>query len=284
MHARPREKHEQVVYYRSRARDAFVNHLVKSRQGKTPVERSSVITHLIPSVLIAAYTLVRPHIIPVDTLAAVLAVAATGMTAVTFAISVAFHMYRYVRDWGNWMRTVDTSAIYATMALNGVADLSLVSRDFKQARWQTIADPIIAATVLLLYFTLRRTIIPWEETREVNAPLMPTRRVMHVDMEHVPLRAATSAMLSLCWTPGIVLAFTVLSPNVAVLWVVGASVSTAVLWFGNLIDSIDPISQRCYCVLGKVCVVDSHAWWHVISTGAAVLHIAMREFVLYLRD
>lgn len=284
MHARLHEKHGQPVYYTSSARDAFVHTLLKSRQKHVPVERSSAITHFIPSFLIAGYTLARPHVLPVDSLAAVLAVAATGMTAVTFAISVAFHLYRYVNDWGNWMRTIDTSTIYALLALQSVADLALVSRDFKQARWQTVADPIIAATVLFLFFLLRRTIIPWEETRAVYAPLMPIRRVQHVDMEHVPLRAATCALLSLCWVPGIALAFQVLEPYVAAVWVVAAMVSTGVLWFGNVIDSVDPIARRCYCKVGKACVVDSHAWWHIISTAAAVLHLAMREFVLYLRE
>ena len=284
MHSRLEETQELPVYYATSARDAFVHTLLRKRTKSLPVERSSVFTHMVPSFLLTGYVLARPHILPVDSLSAVLAVAATGTTAITFAISVAFHLYRYVGEWGNWMRTVDTSVIYLAMALSGIADLSLISRDFKTARWQTVADPILAAVVLFLYFLLRRTVIPWEETRSVYAPLLPIRRVQHADMEHSPLRAATGAILSLCWIPGVALAFNVLEPYVATLWVVGSTVSTLALWFGNTIDSVDPIARRCYCELGNVCVLDSHAWWHVISTGAAVMHIAMRELVLFLRN
>lgn len=284
MHSRMKPWHSDATYYTRSARDAFVHTLLRSRTKEPPLERGSVFTHLAPSFVLAGYVLARPHILPVDSLSAVLALVATGATAVTFAVSVAFHLYRYVQDWGNWLRTIDTSVIYGTMALSGVADLALVSADLTRARWQTVADPVIAATVLILYFLRRRTVIPWEETRAVYNPLLPIRRVQHVDMEHTPLRVATTAVLSLCWIPGVAMAFSVMRPSVAAVWVVGSVVSTVTLWFGNIVDSIDPISRRCFCVLGKQCVVDSHAWWHIISTTAALLHIVMREVVLYYRD
>ena len=284
MHSHMDPRHRDAAYYTSSARDAFVHTLLRSRTKQPPLERSSALTHLAPALVLTGYVLARPHVLPVDSLSALLALAATGATAVTFAVSVAFHLYRYVREWGNWMRTVDTSAIYGALALNGVADLALVSADFKISRWQTAADPVIAATVLFLYFVLRRAVIPWEETRSVYAPLLVIRRVQHADMEHGPLRAGTTALLSLCWIPGIAMAFSVLEPSVAAVWTVGSVVSTATLWFGNVVDSVDPIARRCFCVLGKRCVFDSHAWWHVISTTAALIHIVTREVVLYYRD
>lgn len=272
------------MYWTASARDALVHTLRRKRTERPPLERSSAYTHLAPSILIAVYVLARPHVLPVDSLAALLALAATGATAVLFAISAAFHTYRYVKAWGNWMRTIDTSAIYATMAATSVADLALISRDFESVRWQTVADPIAAATVMIVYFLLRRAVVPWEETRTVYAALSPIRRVQHADMEHNPLRATTGALLSLCWIPGIALAFSAVQARVATVWVVGSAVTTVALWAGHVIDSVDPIARRCYFEYRDVCIVDSHAWWHVVSTSAAVAHIAMREFVLHARD
>ena len=90
-------------------------------------------THLLFAVALPLYTVVRASVWKTTTVSHLLSVAASGVAGVMFSVSTAFHTYHWVRDWGNWMRTVDISAIYVAVSLATLADLSLATRDFELA-------------------------------------------------------------------------------------------------------------------------------------------------------
>ncbi len=273
-----------VRYVPQNARDAFVHSMITRRTPYIDVEEASVKTHGFAALLFTGFSIARPFLLDVDSLAGQLCTLSSAWAALIFGTSTAFHVYRHVPGWGNWMRHLDITSIYVGLSLNGVADMAIVTNDFRSARWQTIADPLCAAGVVVIFFFLRRTLLPWNETREVWSPELPHARVQHADLEHEPLRAVAAGILSLNWTPVIPCAFALFHYSTAALWVLGSAAATAVLWLGNLIDSVDSIAKRAWCVVPGCGLCESHAIWHVVSLAASILHVGVREVVLFRRE
>jgi predicted membrane protein len=262
----------------------------QSFAGHSEKERSAVVTHLLPALVVAAYALARPFVIRTATRAEEFAVAAAGSAALVFAVSASFHMYRHVHEWGNFMRTADISSIYLTVALNCLADVAIVTTNFRSVRWQTVVDPLLSAVILCLFFLVRRVSTPLIETRRLIPHPHPRAHahasVEHVDMEHAPIRSAVIALFSLCWIPCISPAFSALPHNLAFLWLFGTIASTFLLWAGSAMDSLHATSSRIGCEAsiglgrGRGCFFDSHALWHVLSTLSVLLVLVIREVIL----
>jgi predicted membrane channel-forming protein YqfA (hemolysin III family) len=257
------------------------------------LERANAWTHLIAAAAFAIYSLVRPWVLDMQSLTAQLSGVAVVMSAFMFATSVTYHVYSTVRGCNPIMRNLDHLAIYLAMAVSATADLSLVTRNFTNVSFQTIVDPLLAATVIGVYFTVRRLIIPNHETRNMmfkDACSLGLFRFFHSDLEHASLRVVSVGILTLVWVPMVPPAFSNLTVAAAGVWMAGVLVASALLVSGVLFDNLygpdkamangEMSWTACTCCQSKRlgCVFTSHAWWHVISVAGAVLAVVAREF------
>ena len=90
-------------------------------------------------------------------------------------------------------RNIDIAAIYTSMATALVADAALLSNDFSNVPFQTMADPIITAGALIFFFAIRRMYMP--KCRDARLPipgvvLAWALPINHSDLEHAGLRAS----------------------------------------------------------------------------------------------
>ena len=257
------------------------------------LERANAWTHLIAAAMFAIYALIRPWVFDMHSFTAQLSGIAVVMSALTFAVSVTYHVYSPVRGCAPIMRNFDHLAIYATMATAAVADTSLVTRDFVGVPFQTIADPLLAATVAGGYFTIRRIMVPPDETRDFmfkEACSLGLFRIFHSDLEHAPLRRVASGSLAFVWIMMVPPAFNNLTVEAAGVWLGGVLTASVLLMMGVILDAFygpdkafasgETDYLQCTCAQSKKYgfIMTSHAWWHVISVAGTVLAVVAREF------
>lgn len=258
------------------------------------LERSSACTHLAAAVLVAAWAVARPWVIPQDTLTAQLAGVAIVLVVVTFLVSTMFHVYSPVPGPAALVRTMDHSAIYLLMAASSCADLALAMRGLGDAPWQSVVDPVLAASVLIAYFATRRALVTAEETREAmyDTPCsLDFFRFQHSDLEHSALRVAGAAALTLAWVLLVAAAVANLETDVLVVWATGTFLGTVLLVSGQLVDNLYVVEDaylrnqdKCFgaCVRchrpGWAFIMHSHAWWHVLAFLACAVLIAARDY------
>lgn len=183
--------------------------LTESVVGETGhLERANAWTHLIAAAMFAIYAFVRPWVFNMHSLTAQLSEIAVVMSALTFAVSATYYVYSPVRGCAPIMHDFNYLAIYAAIATAAVADTSLVTKAFVGVPFQTIADPLLAATIAGGYFTIRRIMVP---------PDKPFRR-FHSDLEHAPLRRVASWSLVFVWIMIVPPAFNNLTIEAAGVW------------------------------------------------------------------
>lgn len=259
------------------------------------IERASAWTHLIASLICIIYAFVRCAVLDMTSLAAQLSGAAIVMSSITFGISTTYHVYSPVIGCAATMRNLDISAIYISLAMATVADMSLATNDFASVPFQSVSDPFLAAGVLVLYFTVRRFAVPTDETREEVFPdacSIGLYRFNHNDLEHAGLRIAGVSGITYTWIQFAPAVFTNLSPDVATVWIASITLSTMLIASGALFDTLflpeAAISNGQDTCLGGLCtacsskqlgcVMTSHAWWHVLSFSSVALLTFSREY------
>ena len=257
------------------------------------LERANAWTHMIASVAFAVYALVRPWVFDMHSLTAQLSGVAVIVSAATFAVSVTYHVYSPVRGCAPIMRNFDHLAIYAAMATSAVADSSLVTKDFDGIPFQTIADPLLAASAAGAYFTIRRIMVPVDETRDYifkDACSLGLFRIFHSDLEHAPLRRVAAGSLAFVWILMVPPAFNNLTVEASGVWLSGVLTASVLLMAGVILDNVYGPDKAfaagqtdylaCTCAQSKKLgfVMTSHAWWHVISVVGTVLAVVAREF------
>jgi len=255
-------------------------------------ERSNAWTHLVPCIVLMMFAFARPWILGAQTVSDQLSLTSIVFTAQTFAVSTVYHTYATVPFWAPATRTLDHTSISLSLACATIADLCMTTKNFTNVDFQAWLDPLIAAFVLIVYFGIRRAFVDETDTKQEaftgEGCSLGLYRFFHSDLEHAALRASGSAALTLTWVLLIPSAFTNLVTDPAVIWVIGASIGTALLISGMILDNtaaVDDFLLRtkgegpCSCsskALG--CVFSTHAIWHVIAVAGASSSIFAREY------
>lgn len=286
----PKEAYYRVLFHHETRGDRS-----KSVVGSTGhLERANAWTHIIAAAIFMLWAFIRPGVLDMHSFTAQLSGVSIVATAVMFGVSVVYHVYGTVPGCAGIVRNLDHIAIYVGLSAAAAADLSLVTNDFNSLPFQSIADPLAAATVLTVYFSARRFLVPHSETEEhMYADLcsLGLFRLQHSDLEHAGLRAAGSSALAFSWILMAPAAVVNLEPGVSAIWMVGAVLATLLLITGVVVDNFYYVddayatnSQRCFgacrsCNSTEIgCVMTSHAWWHIISFLSTSVLIAAREY------
>ena len=259
-------------------------------------ERANAWTHLLACVLFCGYALARVWLIDAHSFASQLSGLTIVMSAVMFATSTLYHVFRTVPGCSGHMRTIDHTAIYMTMGVGALADAAMATDDFSGVSVQCILDPILATTALATYFTVRRFMVPQDETRanefEENCQL-GLFRFVHSDLEHAGLRTGGTVALMFFWVLLLPAAVSNLSSPVVTIYVVGRVLGTVILFMGVIFDnaalpdralagqetSWNRAGVACGCASKELgCVMNAHAWWHVLSLVATIILTASREY------
>lgn len=217
-----------------------------------------------------------------NSLTAQLSGLAIVMSSVMFAVSVAYHVLGTVRDYAATMRNLYHLAIYAAIAVATVADTSLVTNDFDGTHFQTVLDPLLAASIIGAYFTTRRWLVPSSETSEVifdDACSIGLFRFFHSDLEHASLRVVGVGTLTMAWILLVPPAFANLTVEAAGVWFSGVVTASALLVAGVLIENLYRSDEA--FAKGRTMLttqMTSHSWWHVISVVSIVIAVVGREF------
>lgn len=257
------------------------------------LERASAWTHLVPSVVFIVSAILRPVLLPSDTTRAVLSGVSIAATGLTFAVSTVYHIYATVPGWAHWTRAADHAAIAVSVAISTLADLAVVTLDFRDVPAQTLLDPLLAMGVVIGFFLTRRLFVSAKETRmrqfdDDTGRALGLSRVYHSDLEHAGLRSATTSTLLLGWVLSIPCALANLGTELATTWIVGATSATALVVASFVASNLFPVEtmfkrgvcgQSCaFKTLG--CFMESHSWWHVIAASSAILAVVTREVVI----
>ena len=195
-----------------------------------------------------------------------------------------------------YMRSADIIAIYMTMGIASLADAALVTNDFANVGAQCLIDPLLATTALGAYFTVRRALLPADETltnQFEDSCQLGLYRFYHSDLEHAGLRTAGIAALMFQWLLLLPAALSNLSSEVVTIYIVGRVLGSTLLVVGVLFDNSalpesalagkegywDRAGVACGCASKQLgCVMSSHAWWHVFALVAAITLTASREY------
>tara|TARA_Y100000817_G_scaffold167150_1_gene130721 strand:+ start:4188 stop:4964 length:777 start_codon:yes stop_codon:yes gene_type:complete len=247
-------------------------------------------THLVGVFGFGVYASMRPYLtLDNASLSGRLASVCASAMAITFAVSVVFHIFGTVRGAGWWLRALDHTAVAANLMIANVADGSLATENFEGAPWQSMADPLIAGSSIILFFALRRVFTPPEKTRiERSECNLGFWRFTHSDLEFSALRSGTYLILSctfLLYVPsavqtiqGAALAWYFVTASISLVLVVLASfIDNVIVWPDKLYT--EDYEAHCHSkTLG--CIFTSHAWWHLAALVASILLAVGRELVI----
>jgi len=295
----PQEEHYIVkdpreAYWRVMVSNPSADKRPNSVVGETGhLERANAWTHLIAAFTFAAYAVVRAGIVDTHTVASHFSAVSIVMSSLTFAISTIYHVYNTVPGCAAFVRNLDIASIYASLGVAAIADTALVTNNFYHVPAQTLADPLLAAFCLGAYFGVRRVLVPSTETREFmyqDQCSIGLFRVWHSDLEHSGLRLAGVGSLTLVWIQLVPAAAANLNRDAAAVWLIGVTVATMLLVVGVVFDNYyivdDAVKDGTKCMgcfntcsskrMG--CVMNSHAWWHILSFLGTVVVVIAREY------
>ena len=266
----------------------------KSIVGKSGhLERANAWTHLIAGACFAVYAAARPWFIDQHTFTAQLSGLSTVSVAVMFSVSVVYHVYNTVPGCAAIVRNLDIIAIYISMGIGMMADAALLTNDFANVPFHTMADPMLTASALVFFFAIRRYFVPKEETRDFqfeDSCALGLFRFQHSDLEHAGLRVAGVLTLTVSWILSVSAAFNNVNGGVAAIWLTGVIFATLLLISGVVFDNLlvpdNALAKgehkwyQCTGCNSKTlgCAMTSHAWWHVISFVAVIIMTAAREY------
>jgi predicted membrane channel-forming protein YqfA (hemolysin III family) len=261
------------------------------------VERMTAWTHMVGGVAFLAFGLLRPALgLDVSSTAGMLAAASSIVLSVTFFVSTAFHTLGTVRWLSSTMRNFDHGAIDLALAVAMTCDTAIVTRDFADVPWQTVADASLCAGSAVLFFAYRRLVLSSDQTEMVVGDCkLGLFRFQHADLEHSSLRSACYIILAFGFVPLVPAAFDTLPWLACVVLITCNVTSLALLMAGMWVDNVLRWPDRLYedaarraaqrppllCHhRGCGCVMTSHAWWHVFSLVSSIVLTAGREYAL----
>lgn len=261
------------------------------------LERSNAWTHLIGAALFLIFSVLRPFVgLDTGTIAGQLSGYSSLVVVLTFGVSTLFHVGSSVRWMAPVLRVFDHGAIDVALALAAVTDIAVVTLGFDGVPWQTIADPLGVAAVILLFFVYRRVVTPPSVT-EVGWGdcVLGLFRVAHTDREYGALRSAGYIILSFGFVSLIPCAVRNLGEDVASVLLICNGVSLLLLIGGMALDNLflwpdllykrprlraQRAPQRFCNSTACGCVMSSHAWWHVFSVLSVALCTFGREYAI----
>jgi hypothetical protein len=228
-----------------------------------------------------------------DSLAATLSGVACVASAVVFGASVLFHIYGTVRSYAHILRNVDIAAVYLSFATGDVANAALVCNNLVGVPVQTVADSLVAATSIIVFFAIRRWAVPAKKTEVFLFASGNERalfRFQHSDLEHAGLRVAGVFALTSSWILLISPALDATNGMAGIVWLVSVALATTLLVFGVVFDNLlvpdmalyrgDRSWYKCaQCTSRSLgCMMNAHAFWHVASFFAAALVAGARDY------
>jgi hypothetical protein len=296
--------------------------LATGRHGH--LERANAWTHIVAATLYATYAIVRPFAFQesdaAGTTVDMLQWASVISLAAMFATSSLYHVCSPVASYSGLMRTADHTAIYINLALGAVLDVAIATNDFASLQWQTVFDPLIAATLTTTYFWVHAAMKPRDELADrafVELSHIGLFRHFYTDLEHSGLRIVLSALLVLNWILLVPAAFANIDIVPALVWTIGTSCASVLLMLGHGIDysyvversflstlktmphngtfihgttgNKPPAStdsscsccMQCACASKRAgCVMTTHAWWHVFSFVGTTAVVVVREYAV----
>lgn len=260
------------------------------------LERANAYTHLLAAVAFFVFGICRCIFFEWDSTSSVLSGTATFVAVLVFATSTCFHVYSSVPDLSYKLRVLDHSAIYISFAVANLCDVSIVTHDFHNVPWQSIADPIFAALVLMIFFLYRRVVLPRSATEiSYGSCSLGLFRFQHSDLDHGALRSSGYATLSFSFLLSISLAFKNLQYDAAEVLAACNGSALVVLVAALLLDNVIIFPDRLYEKRFKQglppnlwmhnkrcgCVMSSHAIWHVLAVASIVILTTGREVVIH---
>jgi predicted membrane channel-forming protein YqfA (hemolysin III family) len=261
------------------------------------IERMTAWTHLVGAVAFLAFGFLRPALgLDTSSTAGMLAAASSIVLAGTFFVSTAFHTLGTVRWMASTMRNFDHGAIDLALAVALTCDTAIVTQDFSNVPWQTVADASACAGTGLLFFAYRRLVLYSDQTEMVVGDCkLGLFRFQHADFEHSSLRSSCYIILAFGFVPLVPAAFDTL-PWLACVVLITCNMTSLVLlmagmWVDNVLrwpdrlyeDAAKRATQRPLLLChnrGCGCVMTSHAWWHVFSLISSIVLTAGREYAL----
>lgn len=261
------------------------------------IERMNAWTHVFGTLLFVVFASVRPATaLDSTSTAGQISTATSFLVALTFLVSTSFHTLGTVRWLAPIMRTFDHGAIDVALATASTADIAVVTLGFVDVPWQTVADAICVALVILGFFVYRRIVLPASSTELAWGDCaLGLFRLQHADFEHSALRSASYVTLSFGFLMVIPAAFANLSQFAAVSLVVANGTALLLLILGLLLDNVlvwpDVLYQEAgkrrgqkpwlFCHNTKCgCIVTSHAIWHVFTLVSVMLQTIGREIAI----
>lgn len=271
-------------------------------------ETSSALTHFVAAFVFLAYGCVQIHVLrDGDQFSVATSIAATFTVAFTFVVSSTYHVASLIKHYNHIFRTLDHAAIVLLTIVMTVADSAVTSSGSesslsygRRVDYQTIADPIIAGTLVILFFAVRRTLLTRAETEgtlfdTLEGCSLGFFQVVHTDLEHTFTRVSTSNTLGAVWVLYSVPAYYSMTTSAFVVWLTAWSVSSLFLILGVVLMHYYVLEHallasseasravwRRYCTspLYIGCSMGSHAWWHILSAAAVAAIVMARDWVI----
>lgn len=262
------------------------------------IERFSARSHLAGAIIFAAYAIVR-HVLTLfddSSVSGVLVSVAAWVTAVTFLTSSIYHATAPDPAMAYYTRIADFAAIYAAIVVGGVADISVATRGFVGMPWTVLLDIPLAGFSTFLFFGWRRYWLPmeetWSEDRSDPAPCSLGRGLLsrgHYDLQHSPLRSATSLLLALSYFLYTTTLFANFELRVALITLGLQLGSFALITVGTMLDRLIGFPDShlikgeltCLACSGSGQIINAHGIWHLIALFSAALAVAAREYALH---
>ncbi len=266
------------------------------------IERANAWTHLLGGVGFAVFAVLRPLLeFDTQTSSGVLSQAVAIATAATFFVSTSYHVFSTVRQLQPWLRSLDHGIIYLSLAIAATADTAVVTLNFTATPWQTVFDVLVAAVLLLGFFTYRRLVLDPEDTEIAwGSCALGLFRVSQSDFEFGGLRTAGYLAISTEFLLLLPVAAKNLEFDSAVILVSCNSAGLLFLILGIVLDNVVlapdtkfdkdgklrllgvPLvcSRRSDDACGCGCVLNSHAWWHLLCVLSVVVQTCGREVVI----
>lgn len=257
------------------------------------LERCSAWTHLVATFVFIGYAISCSVRFDTAIAAQTFAIIAAWTTAVTFFISVIYHVTVADVAISAWTRQLDFLAIYVCVPVNAIADLGAATRSFENVPTASLVDVPLSAAVLALFFAFRRAVKSAEKTSLTEFGgctfSIGLLRRRHDDGAHTPLRQMTSFSFSIFYfttTPAVIQrlgdhGYVVLALQLAgfFVMVLGLVADNFLIWPDRQMAN----GRKFPCLQwGNTCgcIVNSHAIWHMLSFISAVLGIIGREYAL----
>lgn len=218
--------------------------------------------------------------------------ASSAALAITFFVSVEYHILSPT-PLAYIARVFDHGAIDIAIAIAAVADISLVTQNFKDTPAQAYLDPLFIAAATTAFFIYRRWLLPPEDTIvSLGSCRLGLFRIQHQDGAHAPFRSSAYFVLAFLFSSYLPCAFENLSPSAAMVVLGCNGASLALLIVGLVIDDVlqEPDlsmqkhpppawTQLCYSKTCG-CIASSHAWWHFLSLVSVAVLTCGREIAL----